>query len=275
MGQKSETIISPHRRIDVIQLMRELRDYGGLIWMLSYRDIRIRYAQTFLGISWSVINPMITMLLLYFVFSIVTRVDTQGIPAMVYILAGLTAWTYFARTVGESGQSLIGAQSLVKKIYFPRMVIPISKAISGLMELGIVLILLVLMLILYRLPFHGQMLMIVPFLLLLILTSLGLGIWVAALSIRFRDFNHMLPLMLRIGLFLSPVAYGAALVPDQYATLYNLNPLTGIIEGIRWSLFDTPLPVEQVWISIGVMSILLATGIWYFQRMEQYIADII
>ena len=243
--------------------------------MLSYRDIKVRYAQTLLGFAWAVINPVVSMLLLYFVFGIVAKVDSQGIPPLLFVMAGLLAWTYFARVVGESGNSVIGAQSLVKKIYFPRLIIPLSKSISGLIDLAVVLLLLFIMLLIYRIPFTWQMLMIVPFILMTVLAGMGFGVWIAALTIRFRDFSHILPLILRIGMFVSPIAYGASLVPETYRRVFNLNPLTGIIEGIRWALFDIPLDADAVWISLIVILIILSTGIWYFLRMDKYIADVI
>lgn len=257
------------------QSIKEILHYKDLLRMLCYRDIKVRYAQTILGLSWAVINPVVSMLLLYFVFGIVARVDTQGIPPLLYVMAGLIAWTYFARAVGESGTSVIGAQSLVKKVYFPRLIIPLSKALSGLVDLAVVLILLFIMMLIYGMPFTLQSLMIIPFIVMTVLAGMGFGVWIAALTIRFRDFTHILPLILRIGMFISPIAYGASLVPERFRWAFNLNPLTGIIEGIRWALFSTPLDLASVWISLGVIFLVLFTGTWFFLRMDKYIADII
>jgi lipopolysaccharide transport system permease protein len=243
--------------------------------MLSYRDIKVRYVQTYLGMAWAVINPLISVLLLYFVFGVVVKVDTQGIPPLLYMMAGLCSWNYFSRVVGEAGSSIIGSQSLVKKVYFPRLIIPLSKAISALVDLLIVLLILGAMMLVYQIPVRWQLIMIIPFSLLAVLAGIAFGIWVSALTIRFRDFTHILPLVLRIGMFLSPIAYGASLVPQPYRWAFNLNPLTGIIEGFRWALFDTPLDIGSIWISISVILITLIGGIWHFLRMEQFIADII
>lgn len=249
--------------------------YRDLLRMLSYRDIRVRYAQTFLGVAWAVINPVISMLLLYFVFVIVAKVDVAGVPPLLFVMSGLIAWTYFARVVGESGSSIIGAQSLVKKVYFPRLIIPVSKATSALVDLVIVLMLVILMMLIYQIPFRLQALVILPLLGLTVLSGISFGVWVSALTIRFRDFSHILPLILRIGMFASPIAYSAGMVPLAYKWAFNLNPLTGIIEGMRWALFNTPLDASSLWISVCVILIVLLTGIWYFLRMDQYIADII
>jgi lipopolysaccharide transport system permease protein len=269
------TIIEAGSPIQYWRKIKECWQYRDLLRMLSYRDVRVRYAQTLLGMAWAIINPIISVLLLYFVFGVVIKVDTQGIPPLLFSMAGLCSWNYFSRVVGEAGSSVIGAQSLVKKVYFPRLIIPLSKSISALIDLVIVLLILGAMMAFYKIPMSWQVLMILPFTLLTILAGIAFGVWVAALTIRFRDFTHILPLVLRIGMFLSPIAYGASLVPQQYRWAFNLNPLTGIIEGYRWALFNTPMDISAVWISIAVTMIILIGGIWYFLRMDQYIADII
>lgn len=269
------TIIEAGSPVQYWRKIRECWQYRDLLRMLTYRDVRVRYAQTFLGMTWAVINPVVSVLLLYFVFGVVVKVNTQGIPPLVFTMAGLCSWNYFSRVVGEAGGSVIGAQSLVKKVYFPRLIIPLSKAISAFMDLLIVLLLLGGMMILFQLPLTWRALMILPFIALTIMAGIAFGIWVAALTIRFRDFTHILPLILRIGMFLSPIAYGASLVPSPYRWAFNLNPLTGIIEGFRWALFHTSLDMGSLWLSMAVILFTLISGIWYFLRMDQYIADII
>jgi lipopolysaccharide transport system permease protein len=269
------TIIEAGSPIQYWRKIKETWQYRSLLRMLSYRDIRVRYAQTFLGMAWAIINPVLSVLLLYFVFGVVVKVDTQGVPPLIFTMAGICSWNYFSRVVGEAGGSIIGAQSLVKKIYFPRLIIPLSKSIAAFIDLCIVLLILGAMMIFYNIPMHWQVLMLLPFILLTVLAGIAFGVWVAALSIRYRDFTHILPLILRIGMFLSPIAYGAALVPQPYKWAFNLNPLTGIIEGFRWALFNTPLDLSSVWTSVSITIIVLIGGVWYFLRMDQYIADII
>jgi lipopolysaccharide transport system permease protein len=269
------TVIEAGTPIQYIRRLVECWRYYYLLQMLGYRDIKVRYAQTYLGIAWAIINPVISVLLLYFVFGVVVKVDTLGIPPLLYTMSGICSWNYFSRVVGEAGTSIIGAQSLVKKIYFPRIIIPLSKAISALVDLLIVLLMLTVMMIFYKIDLGLQALMVIPFTLLTILAGISFGVWVSALTIRFRDFSHILPLVLRIGMFLSPIAYGASLVPQSYKWAFNLNPLTGIIEGYRWALFNTPLDIASVWISMAVILVILISGIWYFLRMDQYIADVI
>lgn len=254
---------------------KEILQYRDLLRMLSYRDIRVRYAQTWLGLLWALINPVISMFLLYVVFGVVVKADTQGVPTMLFIIAGLCAWNYFARVVGEAGTSLLSAQSLVKKVYFPRLIIPLSKVVSALVDLIVVLLLLVVMLIWFKVRLSPQALMIFPFILLTVLTGFACGIWVAALSIRYRDFTHIVPIFLRMGMFLSPIAYGANLAPEKYRWLFLFNPLTGIMEGYRWALFNTILDPVAVMTSVTMTLVLLISGTWYFLRMDQYIADIL
>ncbi|MEO5906753.1 MAG: ABC transporter permease [Saprospiraceae bacterium] len=269
------TVLQAGVSVSYFQHLLACFQYRDLLRMLSYRDLRVRYAQTFLGITWALINPVIAVLLLYFVFSIVAKVDTNGVPPLLFTMAGLCSWTYFTRVINDAGHSIVGAQILVKKVYFPRLIIPLSKVLSGLVDFVIVLILLFILILVYRIPFHTQMLMIFPFILLTILAGTGFGVWVAALSIRYRDFGQIVPVILRIGMFISPIAYGASLVPEKYRWIYNLNPLTGIIEGFRWSLFNTPLDPVSVWVSLIMVIVVLLSGFWYFFRLDQFIADII
>lgn len=270
-----ETLIEAGSPVQYIRKLRECWQYRDLLWMLAYRDIRVRYAQTVLGMGWAVVNPVLSVLLLYFVFSVVTKVDTQGIPALVFTMAGLCAWNYFSRVVGEAGSSLIGSQSLVKKVYFPRLIIPMAKAISALMDLGISLLILAAMMIWFGIPLHLSAWQIIPLLVMTVLAGLAFGVWVSALTIRFRDFTHIVPMLLRIGMFMSPIAYGAAMVPDRWRWAFNLNPLTGIIEGFRHALFQLPADPAALWVSGMVIVSILFLGVWYFLRMDQYIADIL
>jgi lipopolysaccharide transport system permease protein len=255
--------------------IRECFHYADLLRMLCYRDLRVRYAQTVLGITWAVLNPVISVLLLYFVFSVVARVDTHDVPPLLFAMAGLYGWNYFSRVVTDAGSSIIGSQSLVKKVYFPRLILPLSKAISAVADLVIVLVILLMMMIAYGMKLHWTLVYLVPFTCLVMLAGVAFGIWVSALTIRFRDFSHMLPLILRIGMFLSPIAYTATDVPEKYKAWYYLNPMASIMEGIRWAAFNTPFEGQYLWLSVGIILVTLVSGIWYFIRMEQYIADII
>lgn len=269
------TIIEAASPVQYFRRIKETFQYYDLLHMLTYRDIRVRYAQTFFGMAWAIINPVVSVLLLYFVFGIVIKVDTGGIPPLLYTMTGICSWNYFARVVGEAGSSIIGAQSLVKKVYFPRILIPLAKAISAILDLIIVLILLLIMLMVYQVSFRWQMLMIIPLSIMTVFSGIAFGVWVASLTIRFRDFSHIIPLVLRIGMFLSPIAYGAALVPAEYRWAFNLNPLAGIIEGFRWALLGTDFNSMSLLSSSLVICLVLIGGVWYFLRLDKYIADIV
>lgn len=270
-----ETLIEAGSPVQYLRKIRECWQYRDLLWMLTYRDIRVRYAQTLLGMSWAVINPVFSVLLLYFVFGVVADVDTQGVPPLVFTMAGLVAWNYFARVVGESGSSLIGSQSLVKKVYFPRLIIPLAKALSAMIDLAVSLVILGVMLLVFQISLTMAALLVLPLLLMTILAGMAFGVWVSALTIRFRDFTHIVPLLLRIGMFMSPIAYGASMVPERWRWAFDLNPLSGIIEGMRYALFQLPMDPVSLWTSGVVIFLILILGIWYFLRMDQYIADIL
>jgi lipopolysaccharide transport system permease protein len=274
-AMKELRIIDANRRINYWEHITECWQRRDLILTLVMRDIRVRYVQTYLGILWAILHPVISVLLLVFVFSIIAGVDTQTIPPVLFVTSGLCVWNYFSRVVAEAGDSVIGAQSLVKKIYFPRLVIPVSKAVGGFVEFGVVLLMLFCLLIIYQYPVSLKYLWLIPGIFVLFLISLGLGIWVAALSIRYRDFHYIVPILLRIGMFVSPIAYGSQHVPEGYKWIIRLNPLTGIMDTFRWIMFDLPLDMGVLVPSFGFSMLLLISGILYFIRMEKYIADII
>jgi lipopolysaccharide transport system permease protein len=271
----SSYTIDANARVNIISKWKECWQRRDLIRMLSLRDIKVRYTQTLLGMIWAVINPLVSLLLLLFVFHIVVRVDTGNVPAILFTVSGLCVWNYFSKVVGEAGISIVGAQELVKKIYFPRLIIPISKALSGLLDLFIVLLFLAVLLIVYQYPLSFHTILLLPCLLLLFIISTGFGIWVAALTIRFRDFHYIVPVALRIGMFISPIAFNTNMVPAEYKWLMGLNPLTGIIDGFRYALFQTHYDSGVMITSLVTGLILSMGGLYYFVRMEKYIADIV
>jgi lipopolysaccharide transport system permease protein len=272
--QKS-LVIDAKSGLQIFARLKECWQRRDLIRILSYRDVKVQYTQTFIGMLWAVINPLISILLLFVVFNVIVKVDTEGVPPLLFMVSGLCAWNYFSKVVSEAGMSIVGAQALVKKIYFPRLVIPMAKAISGLVELVVTLILLFILMIYYRYQVDIKVLLLIPCIMLVFFIGLGSGIWVAALTIRYRDFHYIVPVLLRIGIFASPIAYGTKLVPHGYKWIVSLNPLTGIIDGFRYALFGIPLDFEIFITSLSISLIILISGVIYFLRMEKYIADII
>jgi len=254
---------------------KEIIAYRELLWMLAWRDFRVKYAQSFLGFAWAFINPIVTLVVLSFIFGTVAKVDTAGIPHVLYTLAGLCGWTFFASLASDAGRSILTAQGMVKKIYFPRLILPLSKIFTSLIDFGIVLLCLAVLMITYQYPPTMQMLYLPFFIFLAILAGVASGIWVSALTIRFRDFQHVMPLLLRIGMYATPVAFPASAVPEKYQLLFFLNPLAGLVEGMRWSLLGTSDFPPFIWLSVGILLLLFVLGWKYFSRMEQVIADII
>lgn len=255
--------------------IKEIFEYRELLWMLAWRDFRVKYAQSFLGFTWAFINPIATLVILTFIFGTVAKVDTGGIPHPIYSLAGLCGWTFFASLASDAGRSILSAQAMIKKIYFPRLIIPLSKMFTSLIDFGIVLFCMLVLMIFYQYPLTPQIIWLPFFTFLAILAGVSSGIWISALTIRFRDFQHVMPLVLRLGMYATPVAFPASAVPAKYQLLFFLNPLAGVVEGMRWSLLGTNEFPPYTWLSLGVLLILFVSGWVYFNRMEQVIADII
>jgi lipopolysaccharide transport system permease protein len=269
------TIIENKKGLNLKQRIKELYDYRELLWTLAYRDFRVKYTQTFLGIFWAIIEPLFTAILLSFVFNKVAKAGTLGINPILFGLTGMIAWNYFANVVGQGTASLITAQNMIKKIYFPKVILPASKALAALPDL---LITLVFTLVFYFILWHQISIYLVffpIFLILTVLSAMSLGIWFSAMNIRYRDFRHIVPFVIRIGLFVTPIAYTTTEVPDQYRWIFFLNPMTGIIEGIRWSLFGLQMNWDYFYISIGMIIFLFISGFIFFNKMEKNIADII
>jgi lipopolysaccharide transport system permease protein len=270
-----KTIIEAGRPRLASQL-REIIQYRDLLVLLAYRDYRVRYAQTVLGFTWALIQPLLTLLIFILVFQKAVKVDTGNIPYALFALTGMWAWSYFAYVITQAGQSIVSSQALVTKIYFPRLIIPLSKGIVGLIDFMIVLLLLMLLLVWYRFVPGINVLTLPLWIIAVVLFSMAVGTWFSALTIRFRDLQYVIPFLVQIGLYLSPVGYPSSQIPAQYRTIYYLNPMAGIIDGFRWSLLGTPLPEVKFLLYSGIIILLLfVSGIYYFQRTERQIADII
>jgi len=259
--------------------LREIAEYRDLLWVLAYRDYRVRYAQTYLGFAWALLQPLAMLVVFILVFSKAAGIATGSIPYPLYAMAGMTAWSYFAFVLGQSGNSIISAQGMIQKIYFPRLIIPLSKAIVGLVDFAISLLLILAMMLWYGFPFSANLWAFPFFLLVTLISSLGMGIWMSALTIRYRDLQHVIPFMVQFGLFLTPAAYPAEMVvsrlPEWGVVLYYLNPMAGAVEGFRWSLLGGAPPASYAWISYLTMGFVFVAGLYWFRRMERTMADIV
>jgi len=275
---KNKIIIKASRGLPKLNL-RELIQYKDLFLLLAFRDYRVRYAQTFLGLLWAFIQPFATLLIFTLVFSKAANVDTSGIPYPLFAICGMAGWIFFSFVLSNSGNSIIGAQQMIQKIYFPKLIIPLSKAIVGFVDFGIAFIFIVIICGYYRFTPSSNIIFLPIFIIMTILSSLTAGIWLSALTIRFRDFQHVVPFLVQFGLYATPIGYPAQIItntlPNWASFIYFLNPMAGVVEGFRWSIIGGTPPNEFAYISFGVTIILFITGLFYFKKVEEVMADIV
>lgn len=256
---------------------QELWAYRTLLFFLVGRDLRVRYAQTLLGVGWAVAPPLIMTAIFAFVFSHLVRVPSHGIPYPAFALAALVPWTYFSTAVANSANSLINSTNLITKIYFPRLIIPLAPLFTGLVDLALSLSVLFLVMLGFGvLPQWPSVLLVFPLILFSVLAAAGLGCWLAAVNVRYRDVKHVIPFLLQVGMYASPIIYPLSLVPERYRMLFALNPMVGVIEGFRYALFGThsiTAPAVAVSLTSGV--VLFVGGVLYFRRTEHLFADLV
>ncbi len=270
-----KTIIEANRQ-SIVPDFKELYRYKDLFYTLAWRDFKVRYAQTTIGVLWAVIQPVFTILILSVVFGTFAKVETP-VPHLLYTVSGMSIWTYFAFVLSNSGSSIIASQAMVKKIYFPRLIIPLSKAAVGLIDLGITLLILVFLLFYYKVVPSVNIWAFPIFIFIGMIAALGAGIWLSALTVRYRDFQHVLPFIVQLGMYVTPIAYPADFatknLPAWAAQLYFLNPMAGVIQGFRWSLFGGDFPGGYFWISMIMVFILFLSSLFYFRKVEDDMAD--
>ncbi|MBT32173.1 MAG: phosphate ABC transporter permease [Thalassobius sp.] len=276
--KQAQTIIDANRKGLTLNV-KELFAYKDLFYILAYRDYRVRYAQTFLGFAWAFIQPLATLLIFTIVFGKAAKVDTGDIPYPIFALCGMSAWSYFAFVMNQSGNSIIGAQGMVKKIYFPRLVIPLSKAVVGLIDFIITFMFLIILLVIYGIVPSSNIIFLPFFILMGVISALAVGIWLSALTIRYRDFQHIIPFMTQLGLYATPIAYPAKLLigslPEWANALYFMNPMAGVVEGFRWSIIGGEMPSEYSIISFSLTILLFISSLFYFKKVEKVMADLV
>ena len=255
--------------------LAELWRYRELLYFLTWRDVKLRYKQTLLGAAWAIIQPLFAMLLFTLIFARLARMPSDNIPYPVFAYAGLLPWTFFANAITSSANSLVGNAGLVTKVYFPRLIIPAAPVLAGLVDLAIAFALLIPLLIYYRITISWQLLLLPAFIAWATLLAFGVGVILATLNVRYRDIRYALPFMVQLWLFASPVIYPLSIVPARWKWLVMLNPMTGIIEGVRSSLFGHALDWTAIVISIAVTLCITGLSIYYFRRVEDNFADII
>ncbi|PYS43839.1 MAG: phosphate ABC transporter permease [Acidobacteria bacterium] len=255
--------------------LADLWRYRELLYFLTWRDVKLRYKQTLLGAAWAIIQPLFAMLLFTMFFGRLARMPSDNIPYPLFAYAGLLPWTFFANAVTSSANSLIGSTNLVTKVYFPRMIIPAAPVLAGLIDLGIGFVLLVPLFIYYRVSIGWHFLFLPVLILLVTLIAFGVGMWMAAINVKYRDVRYALPFLVQLWLFASPVIYPLSLMPPKWRWLLMLNPLTGIVEGMRASLFGRPFDWPAIGISFAVSILIAGFAAIFFQRVEDSFADII
>jgi lipopolysaccharide transport system permease protein len=253
---------------------RDLWHYRELLYFLAWRDIVVRYKQTAIGIAWALIRPALTMLV-FVAFRKLAALPSTTVPAPVFVLAAVLPWQFFASALSESSSSLIGNANLISKVYFPRLIIPAAAVVTSLVDFALTLGLLALVMAWYGVEPGWQIVALPAFVAMTFGLSLGLGLLFAALNVEYRDFRYVVPFIVQFGLFVSPVAFATADVPESWRLLYALNPLVGIIDGFRWSLLGGALDAGTLCVALAVTATTIAIGIWYFRKMECSFADVI
>jgi len=263
-------------RSSIIPDFKELYRYKDLFITLTWRDFKVRYAQTIIGFLWALLQPVVTLFILALVFGNFIGVKT-GVPYLLFAMTGLTIWSYFSFVMTNAGASIIASQGMIKKIYFPRLIIPLSKAAVGLIDLSISLVLMIILLFYYGIIPSSNVWLAPVFLFFGMLAALAVGIWLSALTVRFRDFQHVVPFMVQIGLYITPIAYPADFamqhLPKWAATIYYLNPIAGVVQGFRWSIFGGEAPGALMYVSFAMIIILFISGLFYFRKVEDDMAD--
>lgn len=283
VSARETDIILPDKPVVLIEASRgsltvnlsDLWQYRDLFFILTLRDIKVRYKQTFLGVLWVVIQPLLMMLVFTLFFGRLAKIPSDGIPYPLFAYAGLLPWTFFSNALNSSGNSLVGNSSLITKVYFPRMIIPIAAVGAGLIDFGIAFALLVLLMFYYGVGFSPNILMLPILALLTALLAIGLGMWMSALNVKYRDIRYALPFLIQIWLFATPVIYPSSLIPENWRWLYRLNPLTGLIEGYRSAIFGKSFDFAGLGISIFIILIILIYSAYTFRQMERSFADIV
>lgn len=256
--------------------LRELWPYRDLIFFLAWRDVSVRYKQTVLGVLWAVIQPFAAMVIFSVFFGELLGVESGNIPYPLFTYAALLPWQYFSSALGEIALSLVNNQTLVTKVYFPRLIIPIASALPPLVDVAIAGLIYLLLMLLYGVNFTWGLLLLPFFLALAILTALAFGVWLASLTVVYRDFRYIIQFMLQLWLFASPVMYASSIVPTTWRPLYSLNPMVSVIDGFRWALLGAESPaLIPLAVSVAVVLSMLAGGLYFFRRIEGSFADVI
>ena len=256
--------------------LKELWEYRELLYFLTWRDVKVKYKQTVIGAAWAIIQPFFTMVVFSLFFGKLAKIPSDGIPYPIFSFAALVPWTFFANGLSQSSNSLVGGANLIKKIYFPRLVMPISGVVSGVVDFVLAFIVLLGMMLFYHILPTSNIIWLPFFLLLAFVTSLGVGLWLSAMNVQFRDVRYALPFLTQFWLFATPIAYPSSLLSEPWRTIYGLNPMVGVVEGFRWALLGAKTAPGPIIIVSTLASLaILVSGAYYFRRTERSIVDLV
>ena len=253
----------------------ELRKYRDLFYFLVWRDIKVLYAQTILGFLWAILQPCIQILIFTIVFGKVAKINTDGIPYILFSSVAIIPWTYMSQAMTASSQSLITGQNMLGKVYFPRLIFPVTPVLAKLVDFGISMLIILIVIFYYRIVPTWNLVFLPVFVVLMMTIAAGVGMWLSAMAIRFRDIKFAMPFVIRMLMYTAPIVYSASSISETYRTIYSLNPLVSVIEGFRACLLGTPLQWQFIWPGMIIAIILLVSGAFYFKRMERVFVDVI
>lgn len=270
-----QTVIEPSRRWGSLNF-RELWEYRELLIMLAMREVQLRYRQTLLGVAWVVLQPLLTTLIFTFIFGGLLGASSENVRYELFAFAGLIPWNVFSQSLQRGGVSLTRDLRLITKIFFPRVIIPMANALSTLVDFAVSFVILIILLVIYRVPITWSFLSLPLILALTLLLSIGMGVIFAALNVYYRDFTYVLPFLIQVWLFVSPLAYSSSIIPKNWEWVYSLNPMAGIIDGFRWAVFGTiAFPARAMGYSVVVSVLVFTIGMLVFRRLERSFADVI
>jgi lipopolysaccharide transport system permease protein len=251
-------------------------EYRELLYFLTWRDIKVRYKQTALGVGWAILQPLLAMAVFSLFFGRLAHMPSDGIPYSLFAYSGLVPWLFFANGLTQSSNSLVASANLITKVYFPRLAIPLATVLAGIIDLFLAGVVLETMILFHGIRVTANVFVLPLFVLLALAASLGIGLWLSALNVRYRDVRYIVPFLTQFWLFATPIVYPSSLLPEPWRSLYGLNPMAGVVEGFRWALFGNPRSVGPlIGVSAGATGLLLISGLYYFRRVEATFADIV
>ncbi len=270
----SETLIQPKSDWQIIDF-QELKEYRDLFFFLVWRDFKVLYAQTILGFSWALINPLIQIVMFTIIFGNIANVSTDGIPYVLFSSVAIIPWTYMSASMTQSSQSLIQGQTMLGKVYFPRLLFPLTPILSRTVDFGISIVILFCVMVYFGVSPTWNLVLFPFFVLYMMAIPCGIGLWLSSLAIRFRDVKQAMPFFIQMLMYTAPIVYSASSIPEHYRILYSLNPIVGVIEGFRACVLGLPMPWMYIWPGMLTAALLLISGAFYFKRMERVVVDVI